>query len=253
MTSRTPAAGGKRFQQTPGLPLHVQVEQRIRELADDAAHRRGVLLPDEVALAGRFGVSRGTVRAAMARLVQAGVLERRAGVGTRVARPRPESGIGAWRSFSREMARQGVTVETLHQVVAFAVAPQSVSRALGVPDRSRLLRLDRVRGWNARPVLHSRSWFHPRLKLTGREDFDRPLYDVIESVSGVVADAAHEAFSAVLASAALARQLRVAPGAPLLLRSHTVRDRGGRPFEHAEVHYCSDRFTLSLDLKRGDA
>ena len=235
-----------------GMPLHLRVEQDIRQLAQRAPFRDGALLPDELALAGRFGVSRGTVRMAMGRLVQAGLLSRRAGVGTRVAPPRPESGIGAWRSFSREMARQGVRVETFHLDARCAPAPREVAVALGVAPGERVWRLDRLRGWEGRPVLHSRSWFHPRLRLTGEEDFSRPLYDVIEEESGVVADAAHEEFRAVLAPARLAAALRVRVGSPLLLRVHTVRDRGGRPFEHAEVHYCSDRFSLSLDLKRGD-
>jgi DNA-binding GntR family transcriptional regulator len=39
---------------------------------------------------------------------------------------------------------------------------------------------------------------------------------------------------------------------PLLLRWHVVLDRGRRPFEFAEVHYVSDRYTLTIDLQRGD-
>jgi DNA-binding GntR family transcriptional regulator len=47
--------------------------------------------------------------------------------------------------------------------------------------------------------------------------------------------------------------LRVPPGAPLLLREHTVFDPGNRPFEFAEVRYVSSRFTLTMDLRRGEA
>ena len=37
---------------------------------------------------------------------------------------------------------------------------------------------------------------------------------------------------------------------PLLLRRHTVSDANGRPIEYAEVQYVSERFTLTLDLRR---
>ena len=112
------------------------------------------------------------------------------------------------------------------------------------------MRLDRVRGWEGNPVLHSRSWFHPRLPLSASADFSRPLYSLIQEVTGAVAESAREQFSAVRAPAALARRLRVKPGDPLLMRSHTVCDRGRRPIEYAEVHYVSARFTLTLDLQR---
>jgi GntR family transcriptional regulator len=233
-----------------GTPLHRQVEAQIRLLAAQPEFQQGALLPDELTLANRFGVSRGTARAALLRLVHEGVIERRAGVGTRVARPRTESGIRAWRSFSREMAGKGIQVENFHLDYGRQRASPSAAGALQVEPGTMLHRLDRVRGWHGKPVLVSRSWFHPRLRLTGDEDFSRPLYDVLETTAGVQPDTAREEFSAVPASPVLARRLAIKPGTPLLLRRHLVGDVRGRPIEYAEVHYVSSRFTLSLDLRR---
>jgi GntR family transcriptional regulator len=233
-----------------GRPLHRQVEDRLRRLTALPAFQGGALLPDELTLARRLGVSRGTARAALLRLVQEGLLERRAGVGTRVAPPRPASGIGAWRSLSREMAAQGIRVENFRTAARFASAGLAAARALRLEPGARVLRLDRVRGWNGTPVLISRSWLHPRLGLTGREDFASPLYTLIAARSGAVAETAREDFAGAVAGAAVARLLAVRPGAPLLLRRHTVYDRGGRPIEYAEVSYVSARFTLTLDLRR---
>ena len=84
-----------------GEPLHRQVEARLRALAARPEFQHGALLPDEFTLANRLAVSRGTARAALIRRAQEGVLERKAGIGTRVARPKAESGSQAWRSFSR--------------------------------------------------------------------------------------------------------------------------------------------------------
>ncbi len=232
-------------------PLHRQVEERIRRLAALSEFQHGALLPDELTMANRLGVSRGTARAALGRLVQDGVLERKAGVGTRVARPRAESGIRAWRSFSREMAAKGIRVENFRTDFRACTAIKDVTQALRIARGTRVLRLDRVRGWGGRPVLRTRSWFHPRLGLTGREDFSRPLYEVLEAETGVVAENAREEFGAVAASATLAKLLSVRRGEPLLWRAHTVFDAGGRPMEFAEVHYVSARFALTLELRRG--
>lgn len=233
-----------------GLPLHRQVEERLRALADIPRFREGELLPDELTLANRLGVSRGTVRAALTRLVHQGLFVRKAGVGTRVARKPVESGIGAWRSLSREMASKGIKVETFASEFRELAAPKAVAQALRLPAGALVLRLDRLRGWGALPVLQSRSWFHPRLRLKSTEDFSRPLYEVIEAATGIVADHAHEEFRAVNATETLAKRLQVKAGEPLLLRSHTVFDANERPIEFAEVHYVSSRFALTLELRR---
>jgi GntR family transcriptional regulator len=233
------------------VPLHAQVEQHLREFILKEEYARGGLLPDELTLANGLAVSRGTVRAAIGRLVQEGLLERRAGVGTRVCQRPAESGIGAWRSFSREMARKGIRVENFRQEFVFVEAGEVAARALQIEARTKVWRLDRVRGWGSRPVLCSRSWFHPRLRLTGKEDFSEPLYEVLQAATGAVAENAREEFNAVVANAALAKLLVVKRGEPLLLRLHTVLDAGGRAMEFAEVHYVSERFALTLELRRG--
>jgi GntR family transcriptional regulator len=231
-------------------PLHAQIERELRRMMELPQFQNGALFPDELTLANRFGVSRGTVRVALTRLVNQRLLDRRPGIGTRVLPAPAESSIGAWRSFSREMARRNIAVESYFLDARRFAASGRVAQALQVAAGTEVLRLDRVRGWNKRPVLHSRSWFHPRLRLTAAADFSRPLYELIQAETGAVAEGAREELSAVRAPAALARHLKVPAGEPLLLRCHTVFDTGQRPMEFAEVHYVSARFTLTLDLKR---
>lgn len=239
-----------RLDHRSAMPLHIQAGQLLRDLISHPEFQSGALLPDEVTLAARLGISRGTLRLAIGRLVHDGLLERRAGVGTRVRSQAVESGIAAWRSFSSEMARKGIHVENYREEFALAEANQAAARALQIKPQTKIWRLDRVRGWDGQPVLHSRSWFHPRLGLTGREEFSKPLYEVIEHETGAVAEKAREEFAAVAANATLAKSLDVNYGEPLLLRSHTVFDAGERLIEFAQVHYVSKRFSLTLEIRR---
>lgn len=235
------------------VPLRAQVEQLLRDLVLRADYQKGALLPDEVALAAQLGVSRGTVRSGISKLVFEGVLERKAGVGTRVSTRNLESGVTAWRSFTREMASKGIKVENFRLDYRQIEASADAGRALNVATKTPLWRLNRVRGWEGKPVLQSSSWFHPRIGLKGTEDTTRPLYEMIEKNTGVRAKNAREEFLAVGADVRLAKLLQVNRGTPLLLRRHTVFDQGSRPFEFAEVHYVSSRFTLTLDMRRSDA
>ena len=232
------------------VPLHAQVESLLRDLIRRPEYRSGALLPDEVTLARQLGISRNTLRAGIARLTYEGLLERKAGVGTRAASRPLESGISEWGSFTHEMERKGVAVQTFSTSALPVAAPEEVARAFNVDPGRSVLRLDRVRGWQDHPVVHFRSYLHPRLGLGGDEDFSRPLYEIIERESGVLADRAHEELSAVAADATLARLLNVRRGTPLLQRNRTVFDAGRRPIEYAVVHYLSSRFALTLDIQR---
>jgi GntR family transcriptional regulator len=169
-----------------------------------------------------------------------------------VAHPHLESGIRAWRSFTREMAAKGITVENFRFDYRLVAAPAEAVDALHFTRPVRVWRVDRVRGWGGKPVLRSQSWFHPRLGLKGSEDFRQPLYETLEAATGVRPHHAREEFLAVTADAAMMRLLQVGANTPLLLRRHTVFDSGNRPMEYAEVHYVSSRFALTLDMRRAE-
>jgi len=233
------------------IPLRAQVEQLLRDLTQDPEYRdKNQFIPDEATLASELGVSRGTVRSGISKLVFEGLLERKAGVGTRIASRQMESGVLAWRSFTREMAAKGIKVENYRQNFRNVEASAEAAQALRIEPGTKIWRLARVRGWENRPVLQSISWFHPRLNLKSDEKFSRPLYEVIEMAAGVRPYQAREEFLAIGANATLAKILDVPANEPLLLRRHTVSDAGNRPFEYAEVRYVSSRFALTLDLKR---
>jgi hypothetical protein len=54
-----------RLDHRSAMPLHTQAGQLLRDLIRRPEYQSGALLPDEVALAARLGISRGTVRLAI--------------------------------------------------------------------------------------------------------------------------------------------------------------------------------------------
>ena len=235
------------------VPLHHQAEALLRSMTRDPAYQSGELLPPETDLARRLGISRSTLRAAIDRLVQDGLLVRRRGHGTRVTSPgKRRSKLESWESFTRELAAQGLTAQTFEARFRPVKASRDVALALNIDQDTKVYLLERVRGCENRPAAVFQSWFHPRLNLQGDEVFDRPLYELLEEWSGIRPEHSHESLSAVTASSRLARQLGVVKGAPLLRRVRRVTDPGGRPVEYAVNHYRSDRFDYTVDIRRGN-
>lgn len=232
------------------LPLNAQAEKWLQQLIELPPYRGGRLLPDEVTLSTHLGISRNTLRAAIDRLVQAGRLERKAGIGTWVVEPRVQSRISAWHSFTREMAAKGVTVVNLSSRVRQVTAPRAAASALRVEPGTPVLCLERLRGWDGEAQVHFLSYFPPRLGISLDTKFDRPLYEILRELTGREAIQSNEDLSAVPANRRLARLLSVRTGTALLRRERTVLDTGSQPLEFAVVHYRCDAFRLSLQLRQ---
>jgi GntR family transcriptional regulator len=232
------------------LPLYVQVERLVREMIKQPKYQRGELLPDEISLSRGWGVSRSTVRAAMSTLVTEGVLQRQSGVGTRVRRDRLVSGVAAWHSFTKEMARRGITVQRLQKTCTQVGATGEVAGALGLAARTPVILIEQIRGWDDIPSAVFDSYLHPRLGLTTGDNYTRPLYELIGERSGILPERSIEEFTAIAADKVLARKLDVQRGTPLLARKRIVLDTAGKPMEFARVFYRSDRFTLTLTLEK---
>ena len=93
-------------------PLWHQVEQSIRAAIDSGTWKSGARIPGEDQLTDLLGVSRITVRHALANLEAAGILRREHGRGTFVRSARLVAGTRALTSFSEEMAVLGLDVAT---------------------------------------------------------------------------------------------------------------------------------------------
>jgi GntR family transcriptional regulator len=231
-------------------PLHSKVERMLRTLIEQPDYRNGALLPKEVEIAQKLGVARNTVRHALGKLVNEGLLVRKKGVGTTLATGRIPTRLDSWWSFTKEMKAKGIDVVNFELEVKIIAATDEVSEALHIKKGSKMIRVSRLRGTIAGPSLLSISWFHPRLKMTGKENFSKPMYQMLEEDCGVIAAISREEISAISAGKELAEKLGIKKGAALLYRQRIVSDTDGRIIEYNKVYYKGDGFTYSIDIAK---
>lgn len=232
------------------VPLHAQVESVVLRLVQRREHQDGKPLPGEIDLAIRLGVSRATVRQAMTRLQNQGVLERRRNAGTRVVQRPVVTQLVDWDSFSAEMTRQGVKLVTSHLQVSKKPVPGKIAYFFSVAPKRQCLEVIRVRDDEHGPLVEFRSWLHPRLGLNENDDFSQPLYELIQKKSNVVVQRSAELIGAVTADADLASRLGCPAGQAILTRCRQVSDVGGKPVEWCDCFYRADRFTYAVQLHR---
>jgi GntR family transcriptional regulator len=148
------------------------------------------------------------------------------------------------------MEQRGLRVRQPFCDVGFELVSEIVAEGLRVPSGTRALKLIRLRSANDEPVVLFTSWFHPRLGLSGKEDFTRPLYSLLEEDYGVTPVHSAERISAQAAHFTLAQRLGIAEGAPVLVRRRIVSDAQRQVIEYAVVEYRGDRFEYALEIQR---
>lgn len=232
------------------IPLHSQAEEQLRKLIREDHFREGDAFPKETDLARRWGISRNTLRQAIGNLVKDGLLERKKRSGTTVRKKQITTDLSSWVSFTHEMEDKGVPFKDLRHAVEVKKAGKEIAQQLHIPTTAKVVVLERVRSTGRSPLVYFESYFHPRIGLTGEENFKRPLYEMLNEIFHIVPVYSQEEIRAVAASSKVATLLKVAPGTPVLERKRLVLDAGRKPIEYNICYYRSDRFTYSIEIKR---
>ena len=141
------------------MPLYAQAEQVLEDLLVRRRYRIGDRIPPEVELVRSLGVSRATIRAAVGRLVGRGLLVRRQGSGTFLARlperadePSPAgiklgssvAQLGRLETYASIAERLGVKADSQHLRVEAAQATPDEADGLELPAGGAVTRVSRV-------------------------------------------------------------------------------------------------------------
>ncbi len=232
------------------VPLHVQAENLLRKLISDPQYQGGKFIPNEVELSKRLAISRTTLRQALNKLVYEGLLIRKKGVGTKVANVAVSSKSMNWMSFSQEMKARGIPIKNFELHLSWVFPDEKVANFFEIKTDKKLLKLERLRGGHDGPFVYFVSYFHPRVGLTGEEDFTRPLYEILEKDHLVVAQLSKEEISARAADKMIAAKLDTEPGSPVLFRKRFVYDQAERPIEYNLGYYRADSFIYTVESRR---
>ncbi|TJZ51745.1 GntR family transcriptional regulator [Sphingobacterium olei] len=232
------------------IPFHKQAEELIRRLIDEPEYRDGQYLPKEVDLSEQLKISRNTLRQAINTLVTEGLLVRKKGVGTRVQKKKIFSGVSNWLSFSEEMRILGIEIYNFELQIFRHEVSAEVAAFFNIEVSTKVMRLERLRGKKNAPFVYFISEFNPKIPISASENFNRPLYEILETDYGVIALTSKEEISAAAADAFIASKLEIKQGEPILIRKRYVYDINNNPIEYNVGCYRADSFTYTIESKR---
>jgi GntR family transcriptional regulator len=232
-------------------PLYTQVYEYLAERIFS-----GILPPDtklsERELSRELEISRMTARRALTELVNEGLLIRRHGAGTFVAKPKATYAPEELVSFSEALRSRGIGVTS--QLLEFSVVPagQRLASVLRLDLGTALYCVVRLRLANRVPSILERCYL-PQERFPDLQEYDlerTSIHDILEQVYGVRPGHIDQTIEAVTASEILSRQLRIDEGFPLLLITQTTCPAGDdSPMEHAQAYLRSDYARLRLEIR----
>jgi GntR family transcriptional regulator len=254
------AAGGDRTAPVTagaGVPLHRQLFLVLYDEIARGALAPGDALPTEQALCDQFGVSRITVRRALADLAEHGCIERRQGVGSFVSEQRSSGTPRAGGSYVEGMRQ--TQFETEVDVVERDVrqAPGPVTDALGVAGALlHIVRLRRERR-TGEPLMLTEAWLPTGLAAELSESALRraPLYELL-SAAGITLERMRHEITAEIAGPRNAHLLDTAIGSALL-RVDRLAFAAGQPHHYLSILLSPSRSRVlvsqsAAELDAGD-
>ena len=187
------------------------------------------------------------MRQAIQHLVDKGLLVRKRGVGTQVvhARVRRQVELSSLYDDLHRTHRQPRT-----EVLSFGEvpAPDEVAVALHLPAGTTVTAIERLRYAQDEPLAIMRNYLPTGIAgLTAQLLTERGLYQILRE-AGVQMRIADQTIGARKATAAEARLLHEARGAPLLAMSRTAYDHAGRAVEFGSHVYRASRYSFELTL-----
>ena len=233
-------------------PLH---EQLVDVLRDKIEHELapGDMLPSERELTEQFGVSRTTVRLALAELESLGMVQRRHGKGSFVLDVASSAAnLSQAYSFTDHMRSIGRVPETTVLEFAEMDADEHLARRVGVSVGDALFKVKRLRSADGVPMMVERSYLPARVfpglsfELLSR----KPLYEIMEEDYRQKIRFADEEFYASVVRSNDAGLLKIGEGAPVLDLVRTTYNVRNRVVEYTLSVARGDQFRYRVTHHR---
>jgi GntR family transcriptional regulator len=217
-----------------GLPLYIQIAEALEAALTRADLKLTSPIPTEWELAQVLGVSRPTIRQALASLEQRSVLYKRRGVGTFRA-PHAFARPQLLRSLYDELVEQGSAPVTRVLQIVELPAPAQIAADLHLPSGAPLVFLQRLRMVDGQPIVLHTTY----LNLDGKPPPDRvdleqgSLYTILRTQYGVELTLASQDVSARAATPDERKYLELGSRGCVVVAQRTSFDAAGRGIEWA--------------------
>ncbi len=237
------------LQKDLGEPLHLQLSNLIRQQIQAQELSQNHPLPSERELCEKYGVSRITVRQAMADLKADGLIYSVAGKGSYVASACLEEEFRPLSSFTEELGRRDIAVTSRIIEASILNANEEQSTRLKIPRGAEVVHLYRLRIGNGLPIALQLALL-PHHLCPGLLKFDlakRSLFDVLRREYRLKMTRADTSISAGTCNSHESEWLQMTATAAVLITRQTTYLEDDKIIEYTQSIFRSDRYTITIN------
>lgn len=239
---------------TSQLPLYEQVKGQLQQKIQSGEYPALSQLPSENELSELFSVSRITIRQALHKLSQDGLIFKVHGKGTFVSKPKAYQNITQLQGFAEAMSSSGHHILNEVLSIEFIEAPLKVTSKLKLAVHSQVAEIKRVRLLNNEPVSYELTYLPAEIGLQlQNKQVDLRVSDIftaIEQDLSIPLGYADLNIDAIQADDELAQLLSVDIHTPILRVERLTHDANEHPIDYEYLYFSGESFQYQLRIFR---
>ena len=235
-------------------PLYKQLEGILRQQIEAGKFKSDHPIHSERCLCEKYNISRITVRQAISEMINEGLLYRKQGKGTYVAKQKVTQGLARIVNFTRTVLDLGMNPST--KILGNEIFPVDfqIAKILDIPVTSQILKLSLLGMGDEEPLVLYESYFPLFLgKKMTREAIRREkrgmsfsTYDLYGDSSGVFPNSVNQTFEAVTADERLSSLMHIEKGTAIFMITSVFATQDQRPLEFRKAMYRGDRYKFYI-------
>lgn len=230
-------------------PLYLQLESIIRNDIENGVYSQGDLLPSESQYMEIYNVSRVTVRQAFAILEQNKFIKRYRGKGTIVTHEKIGESISQVISFTDEMKKHNISMNTSFCTIEKTVPNTKVASALGILKTDPCFKLTRVRNVDDAPIVFTITWLKSIVDLPlDEKEYEESLYKMLSDRFGIVIAHCTDTLEAALPNDIVKNRLQIDDSMPIFIRVRQGYLSDGNIYEYSVSYYPGNRYKYIVEI-----
>lgn len=231
--------------------IYKSIAERLRLRLNSSDYNIGSPLPGEKILAQEFGVARMTIRKAIDLLVGWGLVVRRHGSGTFVARKDVHHETTNLTGFVEVMRQQGKNVSSKVLVFELMSAPPAIASQLRIQINERIYFSRRIRYVDGKPLMLEDSYMPVKLfRNLSLVHLEGSKFDYIEKECGITISGNYESLTPMLADKQLASFINVSEHTPLLRITSLSYSDSGEFLNYSVMYRNTSEYQVDYHLHR---
>ncbi len=233
-------------------PLYYLVECKLKEKIESGVYKPGDVLPVESELCAEYNVSRITIRKALSRLEEEGLIEHQFSKTPRVKKNAIHRHANRMRGLSEELAQSGIRCSNYILKAELQEANENIAEKMGIEPGEPLVYIERLRYGNGEALCYQTMYLREKYcpELLSADLAASSIYTMLEQEYKLPIATCKQTITACMSSYRLCALLELPERTALLKVTNLGYLKDGNCFEYALNYYIGGNYEMSVEMSR---